>query len=102
MTWSNAQIKDLLREILGIVKSISTRLDSLEQEKPVEIIETPKPVVAVTESEPDLSKTASENVAINSVSLKKAEERAEKRRIFLERMKQGRINAKAKRGLPIL
>ena len=102
MTWSNAQIKDLLREILGIVKSISTRLDSLEQEKPVEIIETPKPVIAETESEPDLSKTASENVAINSVSLKKVEERAEKRRIFLERMKQGRINAKAKRGLPIL
>ena len=84
MTWSNAQIKDLLREILGIVKSISTRLDSLEQEKPVEIIETPKTVVA-EKTEPEV-----------------VDKKAEKRRIFLERMKQGRINAKAKRGLPIL
>jgi hypothetical protein len=102
MTWSNAQIKDLLREILGIVKVINERVSELEKEKAVENIETPKPVVTVTESEPDLSKTASENVAINAISIKKSEERAEKRRIFLERMKQGRINAKAKRGLPIL
>lgn len=84
MTWSNAQIKDLLREILGVVKSISTRLDALEKEKAPEVAETPKPVVA--------EKTAPEVV----------DKKAEKRRIFLERMKQGRINAKAKRGLPIL
>jgi hypothetical protein len=80
MGWSNAQIKDLLREILKIVKEIKAQQEI--------------PVMNVLEDVP----LPPEPVFPTYVVDKKAE----KRRIFLERMRLGREKAKAKKGLPIL
>lgn len=85
MSFATAQIKDMLREILVIVKDIKAQLEiPVMNVLDVEDIPESKPNAVVRVST-DISKTATEAA------------KAEKRRIFLERMRVGREKAAEKR-----
>lgn len=98
-----AQIKDMLRELLAGNARIEGKIDELRREiekKKEEVVAVKvEEIIKADEPEQQKEEEPKQQTVIKTKSKKKKltdEERAEKKRIFLERMKAGREQAKKK------
>jgi hypothetical protein len=140
MSWSQAQMKDMMREILLDIKKILERLDEQKKKEAeisfvvtppkVEEVEVHEEPISIVDSKPkeeidkkveieQHTRSTYRNVQerikrvqeMRASKIRRREERkaamtpemrAEKKRIFLERMEQGRLKSKESKGVPIV